>query len=90
LVFVLVLNQLLHLEPTHLERQQRGKPAPRLALIRRITTFLKSAKAHKHIFLKHFFTSRRMILVGYGGIWWDMVGYGRIWWDLVGSGGGII
>jgi hypothetical protein len=28
-----------------------------------------------------------MILVGYGGIWWDMVGSGGIWWDLVGSGG---
>jgi hypothetical protein len=24
-----------------------------------------------------------MMLVGYGGIWWDMVGYGGIWWDLV-------
>jgi hypothetical protein len=24
-----------------------------------------------------------MILVGYGGIWWDLVGSGGIWWDLV-------
>jgi hypothetical protein len=24
-----------------------------------------------------------MILVEYGGIWWDLVGYGGIWWDLV-------
>jgi hypothetical protein len=24
-----------------------------------------------------------MILVGYGGIWWDMVGSGGIWWDLM-------
>jgi hypothetical protein len=28
-----------------------------------------------------------MILVGSGGIWWDLVGSGGIWWDLVGSGG---
>jgi hypothetical protein len=30
---------------------------------------LKNVKTHKHIFL----TSRRMVLVGYGGIWWDLV-----------------
>jgi hypothetical protein len=24
-----------------------------------------------------------MILVGSGGIWWDLVGSGGIWWDLV-------
>jgi hypothetical protein len=27
-----------------------------------------------------------MILVGSGGIWWDLVGSGGIWWDLVGGG----
>jgi hypothetical protein len=27
-----------------------------------------------------------MMLVGSGGIWWDLVESGGIWWDLVGSG----
>jgi hypothetical protein len=47
----------------------------------------KGVKAHKHIFFNTFLTPRRMILVGSGGIWWDLVGSGGIWWDLVGSGG---
>jgi hypothetical protein len=42
---------------------------------------LLPGRGDKHIFFFNLlFTSRRMILVGSGGIWWDLVGSGGIWW----------
>jgi hypothetical protein len=54
-------------------------PGPRLALLRRITTFCFKVRCIS-TFFKHFLNFKTHDI---GGIWWDMVGYGGIWWDLV-------